>query len=105
MFAASTAECERGFSTVNNIKTRVRNSLKTQIASDLMIVKAYSPGIENFKPAAFAFAKLWDRQNGPALKKRRTENQDLSINERQSDKRAAVIVAALGDLILDMKKM
>ncbi|XP_069105690.1 uncharacterized protein [Argopecten irradians] len=47
---ASSAECERGFSCMKEVKTAYRNRLSSTAMSDLMAVQLLSPGIEQFTP-------------------------------------------------------
>lgn len=46
----STAECERGFSQLNLIKSDIRNRLSTDTVNDLLMVKLYGPNLTDFCP-------------------------------------------------------
>jgi len=47
---SSSAECERGFSLMKNIKTDIRNSLKESSLCDFMVIQLESAPIESFDP-------------------------------------------------------
>ena len=47
---ASTAECERGFNVMKQIKSDWRSTLSTEAINDLMIVLLLSPDIKDFDP-------------------------------------------------------
>ena len=46
----STAECERGFSAMNSLKTQSRTSLKQDSLSNLLRIKVDGPALGNFNP-------------------------------------------------------
>ena len=46
----TTAECERGFSTVNNIKTTARTSMKQEALSSLVRIKVDGPHLMEYNP-------------------------------------------------------
>lgn len=48
----STAVCERGFSTMNRIKTSTRNSLGSETLNDLMRIAIDGPSIDLFDPSS-----------------------------------------------------
>ena len=52
LLPVSTACCERGFSTLNRTKTKLRNRLKTETLDTLMRIDLEGPPIENFNFAA-----------------------------------------------------
>jgi hypothetical protein len=52
-YPASSAECERGFSLMNNIATNQRNCLKVETLSNLMFVNVNGPDIDDFDPLPF----------------------------------------------------
>ena len=52
-YPATTAECERGFSFMNKMATKKRNSLQMKKISDLMFIKLNGPPLEIFDPAPF----------------------------------------------------
>ena len=48
-----TAECERGFSQMNLILTRARNSLSVSTVSNLLFGKLVGPPLGSFKPSRY----------------------------------------------------
>lgn len=46
----SIAECERGFSQLNLIKTNTRNRLSLNLINDILLIKLYGPTLDNFNP-------------------------------------------------------
>lgn len=46
----STAECERGFSAMNALKSQYRTSLKQESLSNLMRIKVDGPPVKDFNP-------------------------------------------------------
>ena len=46
----TTAECERGFSSVNNIKTTARTSMKQEALSSLVRIKFDGPDLMEYNP-------------------------------------------------------
>lgn len=50
VISPSTAECERGFSSMNLIKTSLRNSLNQKSLQMLMNISANGPELEDFNP-------------------------------------------------------
>ena len=46
----TTAECERGFSSVNNIKTTARTSMKQEALSSLVRIKVECPDLMEYNP-------------------------------------------------------
>lgn len=60
----STAECERGFSLMNNIITNLRASLLISNVSSLMFINSNGPPIEVFKPEMYV--RSWLEENRSA---------------------------------------
>ena len=60
----ATADCERGFSALNRIKTCPRNRLKTRTLEELMFISIEGPTLEQFDFAAAAdkWGKLKNRR-------------------------------------------
>lgn len=50
MLPFSTAECERGFSHLNLIKTDERSRLSTKVVDDLVMIKLNGPKFIDFNP-------------------------------------------------------
>ena len=48
MLPMSTAECERGFSAMNIVKTKLRNRLETLTLDDLLFIKCNGPSLDDF---------------------------------------------------------
>ena len=46
----TTAECERGFSSVNNIKTTARTSMKQEALSSLVRIQVDGPDLKEYNP-------------------------------------------------------
>ena len=61
----STAQCERGFSAMNRIKTPQRNALASSTLNDLMTICVDGPSLEDFDPTAAVNAWL---TSGPGTK-------------------------------------
>ncbi|XP_045921378.1 zinc finger protein 862-like [Micropterus dolomieu] len=70
-FPASTAECERGFSTMKQVKTDWRSNLKSDTLSDLLIVQLSSPEIKEYDPSKAVM--LWHQNS---VRSRRPEFMD-----------------------------
>lgn len=60
-FPASTAECERGFSIMKQVKTDWRSSLKSDTLSDLLMVQLSSPDISEYDPTKAV--NLWHQDS------------------------------------------
>lgn len=58
---ASTADCERGFSTMNMVKSDWRSSLLSDTLSDLLIIHLCSPEIKDFDPSTAVM--LWHKNS------------------------------------------
>lgn len=56
----SSADCERGFSTMNNICTDLRNSLTVKHINDLLFISLVGPPVSEFKPDPYV--KVWLRK-------------------------------------------
>jgi hypothetical protein len=52
-FPATSAECERGFSAMNNTATDNRNGLSPDTISDLLFLKLNGPPLDDFSPEPF----------------------------------------------------
>jgi len=50
VLSPSTAECERGFSTMNRIKTSLRNSLQQETLQLLLNISIHGPSLQYFQP-------------------------------------------------------
>lgn len=57
---SSSAECERGFSLIKNIKTDIRNSLKESSLCDFMVIQLESAPIESYDP--MEAIHCWNKQ-------------------------------------------
>lgn len=68
---ASTAECERGFSTMKQVKTDCRSNLKSDTLSDLLMVQLSSPEIREYDPSKAVM--LWHQDS---VRSRRPEFMD-----------------------------
>ena len=68
-FSASTAACERGFSSMNMSKTKLRTGLNLKTLDSLMRISIDGPKIENFD--AEKFVACWNKK---AIKKRHLEH-------------------------------
>lgn len=82
----STAECERGFSCMNNIITDLRSVLLIPHVSNLMFISINGPALEKFQPESYV--KLWLKEHRKATDKLRgtsvrprTEQFDKKNNE------------------------
>ncbi|XP_071166178.1 zinc finger protein 862-like [Mytilus edulis] len=64
LIPASTADCERGFSVLNRVKTRARNRLSQKVLNNLMMVSTQGPEGKdfNFNRAAELWASLSQRK-------------------------------------------
>lgn len=60
----STAECERGFSHMNIIKTDTRCRMVLETLNDLMFIKLYGPSLTQFNPRKAVEAWWSDVENG-----------------------------------------
>ena len=58
---SSSAECERGFSLIKNIKTDIRNSLKESSLCDFMVIQLESAPIESYDP--MEAIHCWNKQS------------------------------------------
>lgn len=59
----SSADCERGFSTMNVICTDLRNSLTVEHMSNLMFISLVGPSVKLFKPQPYV--KIWLKSHRP----------------------------------------
>lgn len=75
-FAVSTAECERGFSTMNDICSSMRTRLLVKHISSLMFVKMVGPPIQLWKP---------DKCVNRWLSTRRSADSTVCMKRREPD--------------------
>ena len=59
-YSGTSAECERGFSTMNDIAWDKRNALHVQTVSDLMFLALNGPLLEKFEP--LPYVRSWLEQ-------------------------------------------
>ena len=52
-FPVTSADCERGFSTMNNICTKTRNSLHVDNIADLLFISLVGPPMAEFNPKPY----------------------------------------------------
>lgn len=50
VMSPSTAECERGFSSMNSIKTKLRNGMNQETLQSLMLISIHGPSVADFNP-------------------------------------------------------
>ncbi|KAM9559994.1 zinc finger protein 862-like [Salvelinus alpinus] len=84
-FPASTAECERGFNTMKQVKTDWRSNLKSDTLSDLLMVQLSSPEIREYDPIKAVM--LWHQDS---VRSRRTDFMDrakrvIMVESEESD--------------------
>ena len=77
----SSADCERGFSTMNVICTDLRNSLAVSHISNLMLISLIGPPVSKFQPDSYV--KLW-LQTHRSADDPRTRMVSASHNQRYS---------------------
>ncbi len=81
---ASTAECERGFNVMKQVKSDWRSSLKPETLSDLLIVHLSSPSISEYDPSPDV--ELWHTD---CIRSRRTNfldnTEQCSSNRSNTD--------------------
>jgi len=80
--AVSTAECERGFSQMNILASRVRSSLTIKTLSTLMFIKCVGPPPQEFCPSLYA--RSWkgtpsDDSKARARKRTLDDEHDYNI--------------------------
>ncbi|KAK7168667.1 hypothetical protein R3I93_004855 [Phoxinus phoxinus] len=89
---ASTADCERGFNLMKQVKSDWRSGLRSDTLSDLLTVQLSSPDIEDFDPDSAI--QLWHqasvRERRPdfmerGAKKRKTQLEDDETSEEEDD--------------------
>lgn len=80
----SSAECERGFSTMNLICTPQRTSLNTKTLSNLMFIRLVGPSLEKFQPESYV--RSWIESghhsaidNQSKKRKEKDENPDMLV--------------------------
>ena len=97
---ASTAECERGFSVMGQIKSDWRSSLSPETVDDLMKVLMQSPNIDSFDPSEAI--QLW---LSSSARQRRPDAKELlafcSDSEDECDDVCAGVSRLQGDLCVD----
>ena len=76
----STAECERGFSIMKQIKCDWRSSLGTEAINNLMTIVLLSPTIQDFEPRQAI--ELWLTSG---LRQRRPTFMDMEVEELPSE--------------------
>jgi hypothetical protein len=76
----SSAECERGFSQMNLICTKIRNRLNIEHISSLLFIKLNGPSLSKFNP--LPFVKLWLRDNHQSSNSSRNTNHPVDFNEK-----------------------
>ncbi|KAK0140650.1 Zinc finger protein 862 [Merluccius polli] len=122
---ASTADCERGFSTMKQVKTDWRSNLTSSSLSDLMTIQLCSPDVNDFDPSTAIH--LWHsdtvRSRRPDYVPEDQEDQDglppellpdgktgkrriiiASENPVPGDGASESIIRAVGDLLAKMEK-
>ena len=78
----TSADCERGFSSMNNLITPSRNRLTLVHASNLMFVKLVGPPLDKFHP--MKYVKPWLRENHRSATDTRTRLAQTQHSQRYS---------------------
>ncbi|XP_014032318.1 zinc finger protein 862 [Salmo salar] len=84
-FPASTAECERGFNTMKQVKTDCWSNLKSDTLSDLLIAQLSSPEIREYDPI-----KAWMLWHKDSVRSRKPDFMDcakrvIAVESEESD--------------------
>lgn len=78
---ASTAECERGFNVMKQVKTDWRSNLRSETLSDLLLVQLSSPSIQDYNPTCAV--ELWHQES---IRSRRPDFMDKNkMGETESE--------------------
>ncbi|XP_046895147.1 zinc finger protein 862-like [Hypomesus transpacificus] len=87
---SSTADCERGFNLMKQVKSVWRSGLRSDTLSDLLTVQLTSPNIEDFDPDSAI--QLWHQASvrrpdfmERGAKKRKTQLEDDSETSEEED--------------------
>lgn len=73
----STADCERGFSAMNNIATKLRNRLLVDNVSNLMFISLVGPPLSQFQPEKYVADWVKTHRNADDTRSKRA-TEDLS---------------------------
>ena len=76
----SSAECEKGFSAINNILTNSRSRLVVQRVSNLIIIKLHGPPVNLWKPEKYV--RKWLRNHRSATD---TRTKVAKANSKQEE--------------------
>lgn len=74
----STAECERGFSIMNNIITDLRASILISNVSNLMFINANGPPIDKFQPQKYVRSWLINHRSATDNRSKTSQGRDES---------------------------
>ena len=75
--SVSSAECERGFSEMNNVVTPLRSRLNLENVSALMFIKLVGPPLKSWKPTRFVRKWVATRRSADHLACRKRESNDV----------------------------
>jgi hypothetical protein len=82
-YPVTSADCERGFSTMNDICTKTRNSLDIENVSDLLFLSLVGPPVAMFDPEDYV--KEWLKRNHRSADDNRSRKVGLKHSERYSN--------------------
>ena len=90
---ASTAECERGFNVMKQIKSDWRSTLGPEAINDLMTVLLLSPDIKNFDPQQAV--DLW---TSSGLRQQRPTHMDSRDEQSERGDEEDMVCIALSEI-------
>lgn len=83
-FPCSTAECERGFSLMNNICTKLRASLTMKNIANLMFININGPPIKDWKPEEYVKSWLVHHRSAEDTRTKNSKNYVSKPTEQLS---------------------
>lgn len=75
-FPCSTAECERGFSLMNNICTKLRSTLTIKHVASLMFINVNGPQLDQWEPTNYVSSWLVNHKTAEDTRTKKNVNKE-----------------------------
>ncbi|CAI6350673.1 unnamed protein product [Macrosiphum euphorbiae] len=82
-FPRSTAECERGFSLMNNICTKLRSTLTIKHLASLMFINVNGPPLDEWEPKSYVSSWLVNHKTAENTRTKKNVNKEPETREEK----------------------
>jgi len=82
-FPCSTAECERGFSLMNNICTKLRSTLTIKHLASLMFINVNGPPLDEWEPKSYVSSWLVNHKTAEDTRTKKNVNKEPETREEK----------------------